>query len=380
MNKAFITGSSIICALGNNKKESIDRLQTISNKTYKEYLKNNFRDFDYYGIEKDFTSQKDKFYSLLYEVIHEAIKDAKLSKDDQKELHIFLASTSTSISVIEEIFLKESTDEIIQFEDILEYVESLVESYYQSTIIHTACTSAINAIIKASEQIKNGQIKKAIVIGFEFFNLSTYKGFSSLMLLSPSGEYKPFDKNSDGLILGEGCSAIIIENSKKNDDDFEIISYANSFDDYSITSSNPTGEATFTSLDNALKKATLSISDLTCIKAHATGSENSNFSEANAINTLFKKYKQKCDVVVLKPYIGHTLGSCGTNEIILLCESIKKGVVPKTINFNTPYNNIDFIPLLKDKKVSNATILFHFVGFGGSNASIIVSNQELKCI
>ena len=93
--------------------------------------------------------------------------------------------------------------------------------------------------------LKNEDIQKAIIIGFEFFNQSTYKGFESLMLLSSSGEYKPFDKDSDGLILGEACSCVILENSKKADDDFEIVSYSNSFDNYSITSSNPNAVATF---------------------------------------------------------------------------------------------------------------------------------------
>ncbi|MDH1975931.1 beta-ketoacyl synthase N-terminal-like domain-containing protein [Aliarcobacter butzleri] len=376
MHKTFITGASIICALGNNKFECIKTFENINDETYKDYLYNNFEGLNYYRIKRNFDSQKDKFYSLLSQVVLDAIEDAKLSKDEQKELHIFLASTSNSISILEESFLNKNSLDFIGFKNITKYLEDLICSNYQSTIIHTACTSSTNAIIKASEQIKNNQIKKAIVIGFEFFNQSTYKGFESLMLLSPSGEYKPFDKDSDGLILGEACSAIILETSKKNTDDFEIISYANSFDDHSITSSNPTGEATLLCLENTIKNANLEIKDLTCIKAHATGSENSNLSEVTALDSLFKKQNQKCDIVILKPYIGHTLGACGSNEIILLCESIKNGTLPKTINFKNSYENVNFTPLLQSKKVNKGTVLFHFVGFGGSNASIILSNKS----
>ncbi len=85
-----------------------------------------------------------------------------------------------------------------------------------------------------------------------------------------------------------------------------------------------------------------------------------NLSEVNAINNLFKHHKNSCDVVVLKPYIGHTLGSCGTNEIILLCESIKSGTLPKTINFKNGYENIDFKPLLEDKVVNGAKYFISF--------------------
>ena len=185
MHKTFITGSSIICALGNNKFECIKTFENINDETYKDYLHNNFEGLNYYRIKRNFDSQKDKFYSLLSQVVLDAIEDAKLSKDEQKELHIFLASTSNSISILEESFLNKNSLDFIGFKNITKYLEDLICSNYQSTIIHTACTSSTNAIIKASEQIKNNQIKKAIVIGFEFFNQSTYKGFESLMLLSP---------------------------------------------------------------------------------------------------------------------------------------------------------------------------------------------------
>jgi len=377
MHRVFITGSSLICALGNNKQEAINKFQTINEKNYKEYLQNNFKNINYYRIKKIFKDEKEKFYSSILQVIKEAIKEANLSKEDETELHIFLATTSINISLLENKFLSTNKIDYVGYKDVLDFVEKNINSKYPATIFQTACTSAANAIINASEQIKNAQINKAIIIGFEFFNQATFKGFDSLMLLSQSGEYKPFDKSSDGLILGEACSAIVLENIQKTQNDFEIISKSTSFDNYSITSSNPNGEATLQCLKNAIKSANLTIKDIDFIKAHATGSENSNFSEANAIDRLFKEEKKMCDVVILKPYTGHTLGSCGTNEIVILCETIKKGLVPKTINFKENYDNIQFKPLLEDKKINKATTLFHFVGFGGSNASIIISNKGI---
>lgn len=382
MNKVYITGSSIISALGNNKNDSVKKIQEITNDNYLEYLKDNFQELKYYQIKKNFVSKEEKFYSILKEVVLKAIEDAKLSKEEAKDLHIFLGSTSMSISIVEEQHLKyknkQSSHEIknIGYGEIGSFIENLINSKYTSTIIQTACTSSANAICHASDFIKNKKIKKALIIGFEFFNYTTYKGFESLMLLSKSGEYKPFDMNSDGLILGEACSAVILESEKKEKSDFEILSSNNSFDNYSVTSSNPNGEITLSCMEEALSKAKLSIENLTCLKAHATGSENSNLSEVVAIDKLFKKYKQKTDVVILKPYIGHTLGACGSNEIVLLCESIKNNFLPKTINFYKSYNNIDFTPLLKSKEINKATVLFHFIGFGGSNTSMILSNES----
>lgn len=382
MNNVYITGSSIISALGNNKEEAIKKIEQINDNNYSDYLKNNYEDIKYYRIKKTFNSHKEKFYSILEEVVLKAIDDAKLTKEEAQDLHIFLGSTSMSISIVEEQHLKykknESKDKIknIGYGEIGTFVENIINSKYNTTIIQTACTSSVNAICYANDLIKNKKIKRALIVGFEFFNHTTYRGFQSLMLLSPSGEYKPFDINSDGLILGEACSAVILEAEKKKANDFQILSSNNSFDSYSVTSSNPNGEITLSCIEKALDKANLSIKDLTCLKAHATGSENSNQSEVTAIDKLFKKHNQKTDVVILKPYIGHTLGACGTNEIVLLCESIKNNFLPKTINFHEKYKDISFTPLLESKYINQANILFHFIGFGGSNTSIILSNKN----
>lgn len=382
MNKVYITGSSIICALGNDKQSATKRIESINDNNYFGYLKDNFEDINYYRIKKSFSSHKEKFFSILKEIVLTAIDDAKLTKTEMEDLHIFIGSTSMSISIIEEQHLKHKQNNInaaiknIGYGEIGIFVENLINSKFNSTIIQTACTSSVNAICYANDLIKDGKIKRALVLGFEFFNNATYRGFESLMLLSPSGQYKPFDTNSDGLILGEGCSAIILDSQKKEANDFEILSSNSSFDNFSVTSSNPNGEITLLCMEQALSKANLTLEMITCIKAHATGSENSNLSEVTAIDKLFKKHKQKTDVVILKPYIGHTLGACGSNEIVLLTESIKNNLLPKTINFYEKYENVDFTPLLENKYINKGTILFHFIGFGGSNTSIILSNRD----
>ncbi|MFA6760718.1 MAG: beta-ketoacyl synthase N-terminal-like domain-containing protein [Sulfuricurvum sp.] len=380
MSKVYITASSISCALGCDKQSSIEKFLSINEQNYKEYLEDCFLDAPYYKIPQEFKDQSDKFFSTLENVIGSALMEADLHTAQQEELHIYLASTSMNISLLEDSFLNSDTLEAFGYQNIVSFIEDLIPSNFPITIIQTACTSAANATIKAYEQIKNSNIKRAMIIGFEFYNHSTYKGFESLMLLSNSGIYRPFDKNSDGLILGEACSVIILEDHKKSHENFEIIGYATNFDNYSITSSNPNGEATLNCFKDALKSANLSFGDLDFIKAHATGSENSNLSEATAIQRLFDDEKSSCDIVVLKPYIGHTLGSCATNEIILLSEAINQNIVPKTLNFKEPYKGITFRPLDKERIISEATVLFHFVGFGGSNASIILTNKSSQCI
>ncbi len=230
----------------------------------------------------------------------------------------------------------------------------------------------------ASKMIEYNKIKKALVIGIELFNQSTFDGFSSFMLLSKNKIYKPFDKKSDGIILGEACSAIILDSNKKDEVDFRYISSTNICDNYSETTSNPSGEPIFKCMDSSICKALLTLEDIDLIKAHATGTENNNSSEATAINMLFDKYNNFTEVTALKPYIGHTLGACGTNEIVLSLYCIENKIFPATLGFEQPIIPLKFSPLTIHKKLksSKATILFNFVAFGGNNSSIILSNKS----
>ena len=138
MHKVFITGSSIICALGNNKKESINKLKNINNKNYKEYLKENFEDINYYKIKQNFKTQKEKFFSILEKTILDAINDAKLSKEDRENLNIYLSSTSMNISLIEESFSTTNSIHAINFEEISNFVENIISSKYPCVFIQTA--------------------------------------------------------------------------------------------------------------------------------------------------------------------------------------------------------------------------------------------------
>lgn len=382
MQKVYITGSAIISALGNNTKEAIDSIKNIDDSNYFTYLKEQFRNMNFYSIKKEFSTQNEKFYSIIENVVKDAIIDANLSKEEIKDLHIFLGSTSMSISINEETnldFLRNSTSSTIKeigYGSIGSFVENLVNTKHKSTIIQSACTSSANAFSYATNLIKNKKINKALVIGLEMFNNSTFQGFNSLMLLSPSAKYKPFDKNSDGLILGEACSAVILDSKKISEDNFECLSSNSSFDNHSVTNSNPNGHISFECMKEAITKANISLENITCIKAHAAGSEVSNLSEARAIQNLFAHYSCQTDVTVLKPFLGHTLGSCGTNEIILLCECIKNGFIPKTFGFKHKYEEISFEPLQITKMTNKATVLFNYIGFGGSNSSIILSNER----
>lgn len=381
---AYIIGTSLICNIGDNFKQISTNLKNLTQESYIKNLENIFKDKLFYAISNSsFISEEDKYKNILKKVIFDAIKDAKLSKEQQKELHIFIGSTSMEIATNEQYrnsFLNNKSS--LAFKDIGngsigEYIEELIESNYKSTLFTTACTSSVNALSYASKLIEAKKIKRAIVIGLELYNSSTYGGFSSLMLLSKNKVYRPFDKNSDGIILGEACSAIILDSKKKDKLDFKYLSSSNICDNYSETTSDPSGIPIFNTINKALENSKLEVKDIDCIKAHATGSENNNLSEAKAIKLLFEKYKQTTKVTALKPIIGHTLGACGTNEIVLMIYALKNGFIPATFGFEIPAQDVSFTPIKQNLSYSKkATLLFNFVAFGGNNSSIILSNKD----
>ncbi len=370
--------------MGDGFKELSNSLKQMTQVTYEEKLKDILKEKAFYKIYNyDNLSNKRKVELILEKVIFDAIKEAKLTKKEQEDLAIFIGSTSMEMATNEE-YEQNYVDNksSLEFKDIGngaigEFIEKLIASKHKSILFSTACTSSVNALAYASKMIEQKKIKKALVIGLEFFNKSTYGGFSSLMLLSKNKIYRPFDKNSDGIILGEGCSAIVLEAEKKEKDNFKYISFSNICDNYSETTSDPSGLPIFEAMDKALKNANLSLKDIDCIKAHATGSENNNSSEAKALKLLFEKYKTKTLITALKPLIGHTLGACGTNEIILMIYAIKNGFLPASFGFKNPAKEVDFYPILENKKCSKRqTILFNYVAFGGNNSSIILSNKD----
>jgi len=243
---------------------------------------------------------------------------------------------------------------------------------YPTTIFSTACTSSANALIFASDEIKAGRIKKALVLGIEFFNDATYKGFQSLMLLSQSAIYRPLSSQSDGMVLGEGCAAVILSCSPNENNNFRILGSMNLFDSYSETSSNPDGKMIHKSMVSALDHSALSLQDLTLINIHSPGTELSNEAEYNGLQHLFKN-QIKIPLISMKPYIGHTLGACSLNEMVLLTSAIGQGFIPETLGA-TDTDTLTFTSYHTVEE-RTANILFTYNGFGGNNIAFVVSNK-----
>ena len=371
MIQTYITGSAIVSALGQNRTDAVSNLHSLNNKEYESYRKSVFKNTPFYSIS-DNNDKKIRFYTIIKQVIFDALNDADIPSDEYHGLSVFIGSTSMNISVTEEHWEEEGCFKDIGNGAISRFIDTLLHPDTPTTIFSTACTSSTNALIAASNEIKEGRIKRALVLGIEFFNDATYQGFNSLMLLSKTGVYMPLSPESDGIVLGEGCSAVILEAKPKAPNDFLILGSKNIFDNYSETSSNPDGKVIYNTMHNALTSSKLDLEDLTFINIHSPGTEVSNEAESNALEQLLYK-NEKIPLISMKPYIGHTLGACSLNELVLLTAAVKEGFIPSTLG-STDTESFIFSKFHKLEK-KEASILFSYNGFSGNNFSFVLSNK-----
>ena len=352
----FIEGYSLSCSLGRNAKESVQKIQ--KKVAEPSTLEDGNR---YYYIDEQ---KEQNYYESIVSISKDAISNANLTQEEVSRLGLFIGTSSAKLP-INEAYLK-ANDEILaklNLSELNSIVMKSLEIKGFNTIISTACTSSSNALLQAKEMIESGLIEKALVVGVELFNELSIKGFNSFQLLSQN-KIRPFDKHRDGVILGEGLSAIVLG---KKQSSFEFTSGSILVDTASITS--PTSTNLIKVMKNAMTKAKLSPKDISTIKAHATGTLENDKAEAEAIIHLFPS---DTNITTLKPYIGHTMGACGTNELVLLMESLKQNFIPKALNFSQVDDIHPLKPLTLNIPAISGYYLLNYLGFGGNNCCLII--------
>ena len=255
----------------------------------------------------------------------------------------------------------------------------------------SACASASNAIIDSYHYIKSGTADIIITGGSEAaVNETGIGGFNALKALSerndsPETASRPFDKERDGFVLGEGGGGLILENYdhaiKRNAKIYaEIIGFGMSCDAHHITAPHPDGEGAKLVMNNAINHANIKKEEIDYINVHGTSTPLGDKSEILAIENVFNEHAYNVNISSTKSMTGHLLGAAGAIESIASIISINEGSVPPTINhFN---NDEEFSPKLNltlnkiQKRDINIAINNTF-GFGGHNTSIIFKKINL---
>jgi 3-oxoacyl-[acyl-carrier-protein] synthase II len=247
----------------------------------------------------------------------------------------------------------------------------------------SACATATHAIGEAWRTIKMGDANVMFAGGSEAAILPlSIGGFCAMRALStrndePQRASRPFDRDRDGFVMGEGAAVVVLEeleHAKARGAKIyaEMTGYGNSADASHITAPSPGGEGAARCMVQALRSAGLQPSDITYINAHGTSTPQGDIAETQAIKTVFGDHAKKVAISSTKGATGHMLGAAGAAEFILCAKAIESGVVPPTINLDNPDPecDLDYVPgTAREMKVTAA--LNNSFGFGGHNASII---------
>ena len=248
----------------------------------------------------------------------------------------------------------------------------------------TACATSNNCIGEAWRLIRDNEADVILAGGSEAACVPLgMSGFAALRALStrndePERASRPFDKDRDGFVMGEGAGIVIVEeleHAKKRGAVIlaELTGYGLTADAYHMTSPAPGGAGAVKAMQHSLKRAKLPVEKIDYINAHGTSTPVGDVAETEAIKVVFGDHAKKLPVSSTKSMTGHLLGAAGAAELIFCVKAIQESILPPTINLDNPDPacDLDYVPhKAREKRVDAA--LSNSFGFGGHNATLLV--------
>ncbi|HEY5346290.1 MAG TPA: beta-ketoacyl-ACP synthase II [Verrucomicrobiae bacterium] len=323
-----------------------------------------------------------------------ALKDSglELEKENLDEIGVFLGSGIGGLATTSEqhkILLDRGPSRMSPFTIpmlIGNMASGLISMYFNlrgpNFATCSACATANHAIGEAWRTIKAGDASVMFAGGSEAAVIPIgIGGFCAMRAMStrnddPKHASRPFDKDRDGFVMGEGAGVLVLEeleHAKKRGAKIycEISGYGNTADAHHLTSPSPGGEGAARCMKMALRTGGLNLEDVTYINAHGTSTPVGDIAETQAIKSVFGEHAKKLTVSSTKGATGHMLGAAGAVEMAACALAIKNSIVPPTINLQNPDPecDLDYVPNTAREMPVNAIVNNSF-GFGGHNSTI----------
>lgn len=257
-----------------------------------------------------------------------------------------------------------------------------------NTVVCTACAAGSHAIGEAFKTIQRGDADAMICGGSEsVVTQLALSGFAALKALStrndePEKASRPFDRDRDGFVIGEGAGILVLESLDAAQARgarilAEIAGYGLTGDAYHMTAPPDDGEGAARCMQMALDDAGMSYRDVDYINAHGTSTPLNDVCETRAIKTVFKERAYDIPVSSTKSMTGHLLGGAGGIEAVFSVKAIQEGVIPPTINYDNPDPecDLDYVPNVARRK-DLRVVMSNSFGFGGTNAVLLFKRFE----
>ena len=317
--------------------------------------------------------------------------DLKLSKLDKDKVGVCMGTTMGEVQALEAMdkTWTEKGQEHIDHQSVLLFPTSSISMNLANEfklkapifMFSNACAAGNYSIGKAHDIIKSKRADLMFAGGVDAFSRVNLTGFSRLYAMAPE-ICRPFDKNREGMLVGEGAGILVLESldsakKRKTNIYAEVIGYGLSCDAYHMTS--PKEEGIACSLRGAIKDAGIKLEDVDYISAHGTGTSQNDKTECSAMKKVFNGRIKQIPISSIKSMLGHTMGAASAIEAISCCLAIKEGIIPPTINYETPDPecDIDCVPN-KARKQEVKIALNNSSAFGGNNACLVVRKYNGK--
>ena len=300
----------------------------------------------------------------LDRLLHETLGDDVASLDD---CLLIVASTSLDIDELEQRVATEGgfRPEHSTPLDLLAEGLRARWGFAAAFTLNTACTSAANGLLYGARLLNAGLYRRALVLAFETPSAVAQQGFGALDLISPSGHYRPFHPERDGLILGEAYAAALLDRQPGEAPLAKLLGGFSACDTSSLTNTREDGSHIDGVMRQALRSAGVTGEAIGLIKLHGTATGSNDRAESNGVRLLFGDALPP--LCVLKPWLGHNLGACGLSETLLMLAGLEH--LP-----GVDYSESAMLPLgSATLAVATDTLLLaNFFGFGGNNASLVL--------
>ncbi|ASB60409.1 3-oxoacyl-ACP synthase [Bacillus sp. A053] len=408
--RVVVTGLGALSPLGNdvdtswnnaiNGVSGIGPITRVDAEEYPAKVAAELKDFnveDY--MDKKEARKMDRFTQYAVVAAKMAVEDADLNITDEiaPRVGVWVGSGIGGLETLEsqfEIFLTKGPRRVSPF-----FVPMMIPDMATGQIsialgakgvnscTVTACATGTNSIGDAFKVIQRGDADVMVTGGTEApLTRMSFAGFSANKALStnpdPKTASRPFDKNRDGFVMGEGAGIIVLEElehalARGAKIYGEIVGYGSTGDAYHITAPAQDGEGGARAMQEAIKDAGIAPQDIDYINAHGTSTYYNDKYETMAIKTVFGEHAHKLAVSSTKSMTGHLLGAAGGIEAIFSILAIKEGVIPPTINIQTPDEecDLDYVPDEARRQELNY-VLSNSLGFGGHNATLIFKKYQ----
>jgi len=254
--------------------------------------------------------------------------------------------------------------------------------------VSTACSSSNHALGLAMDMIRQNRANIMLAGGAEATVIPlTFAAFNALRVMSSSNDSpkeasRPFDKNRNGFVMGEGAAVLVLEElnharKRKAHIYAELAGYGSTSGGYHMVMPAPDGKDAARAMKLALKTAKIRPEQVDYINAHGTSTQANDTVETKAIKEIFKKHAYKIGVSSTKSMIGHLVGAAGAVEAVVCAMAIQDGIMPPTINYKVkdPHCDLNYVPNKPQQKKLNF-ILSNSFGFGSNNACIVIRRYK----